>query len=108
MSWTRIGIHKISQTVIDGRTKRTLAETPEYSCYAETRDLYGQELYEALNIGLKETVVFRVRSCRWIKTLKPQMRDYRVLYDGYEYDIYAVDFGSTDHRVAELKCSRAT
>ena len=106
MSYARIQIHKRSTRVVDGRNQTELQ--PYYSCYAETRDLFGQELYSALNIKLENTIVFRVRYCKAIKTIKPHVKEYAIEYDGEIYDLYAVDFGNNDHTHVFLKANCTT
>lgn len=107
MSYARIQIKRRSTQIVDGRkTDETL--NPYYSCYAETRDLFGQELYDALNVKLENTIVFKVRYCKQIKSMKPHVKEFAIEYDGDIYDLYAMDFGNGDHAHVFLKANCTT
>lgn len=105
MTYARVSIYEVKETLSGGRESYALAETPTYVCYAEVRELYGKELYDALELGLKETAVFRVRFCRKVKEICRELKKYRVIYDGLEYNLYAYDSGASDRRYVDLKGS---
>lgn len=69
------------------------------------RDLYGKELYEALELGLKNTAVFRVRYCRTIREICRDLKKYVAVWDGEEYNLYAHDSGAAECRFVDLKGS---
>lgn len=105
MTYARVSIYEVIETLSGGRESYALAETPTYVCYAEVRELYGKELYDALELGLKETAVFRVRFCRKVKEICRELKKYRVVYDGMEYILYAFDSGATERKYVDLKGS---
>lgn len=77
-----------------------------YSCWCEVSDLYGNELYKALEIRLENTAVFEVRYCQRIKEMKRKLKDFFVEYEGDRYDIYASDFKKNDKQKVLLKANR--
>ncbi|WP_297520500.1 phage head closure protein [uncultured Clostridium sp.] len=88
---TRIEIKKREKEIIDGRSKENLK--PYYKCWCELLELFGKELYEAINIKYENTLVFKVRYCKKIKEMrKSNKSDFLVVCDGIEYDIYQIDF----------------
>lgn len=101
----RIAIYEITETVTDGRAVYGRAELSTYRCYADVRDLYGKELYEALELGLKNTAVFRVRYCRTIREICRDLKKYVAVWDGEEYNLYAHDSGAAECRFVDLKGS---
>ena len=105
MTYARVSIYEVKETLSGGRESYALAETPTYVCYAEVRELYGKELYDALELGLKETAVFRVRFCRKVKEICRELKKYRVVYGGMESNRCAYDTGAADRRYVDLKGS---
>ena len=58
-----------------------------YEAWCEIRNLYGQELYEALDVRLENAIVFEVRYCRRIKEIKAHAKDFLIEFEGDRYDI---------------------
>lgn len=106
MTRGRIAVYEMVETLADGRALYERAAVPTYSCYADVRDLYGKELYEALELGLKSTAVFRVRYCRAVKSICRDLKKYVAVWDGEEYNLYAHDSGAAECRFIDLKGSR--
>lgn len=77
-----------------------------YSCWCEVSDLYGNELYKALDIRLENTAVFEVRYCKKVKEIKKRAKEFFVEYEGDRYDIYATDFRANDKQKVILKTNR--
>lgn len=69
-------------------------------------NLYGQELYEALDVRLENAIVFEVRYCRRIKEIKVHAKDFLIEFEGDRYDIYATDFKQNDRQYVQLKANR--
>ena len=77
-----------------------------YEAWCEIRNLYGQELYEALDVRLENAIVFEVRYCRRIKEIKVHAKDFLIEFEGDRYDIYATDFKQNDRQYVQLKANR--
>ena len=102
----RISIKKIIRTTTEGRK----TETPEdyYACWCNVNDLNTAEKYSALQTELNETIVFKVRMCKKIETVMLNTKDYKVIYNGNEYNIYAATPMYTDNRRVILKCNKVS
>ena len=105
MAAGRIRIFKKNYVLESGRQKEK-KPTLHYETWCEIRNLYGQELYEALDIRLENTIVFEVRYCRKIKEMQQHLKDYLVEYEGEQYDIYASDFRQYQREFVQLKANR--
>lgn len=103
MAIARIQIVRITSETVAGRRMET--ETPYFSCWCDTMDLYGAELYDALHIKLENTIVFKVRFCKQIKAMKHRVKEFVIDYDGERYGLYAVDFGNNDKNYVFLKAN---
>ena len=68
--------------------------------------MYGKELYKALEIRLKNTIVFEVRYCRKIKEMQQRLKEFFVEYEGERYDIFAMDFRRNERQYVQLKANR--
>ena len=77
-----------------------------YEAWCEIRNLYGQELYEALDVRLENAIVFEVRYCRRTKEIKVHAKDFLIEFEGDRYDIYATDFKQNDRQYVQLKANR--
>lgn len=102
----RIKILKKSEEVIEGRGNAYYDDY--YKTWATPIDLYGNEIYEALNAKLENVIVFEVRYCKKIKALQAHCKDYRVEYEGDLYDIYATSFKKNEKTRVLLKANRIT
>ena len=63
MAAARIKIWKRNKKIEAGRQQE---EAPDlhYETWCEIRNLYGKELYEALDRRLENTIIFEVRYCK--------------------------------------------
>lgn len=102
----RIEIKKISREIIEGRQKETKADF--YKCWCEAQDLSTTEKYTALQTELKETISFKVRSCKKVEEIRLNTKDFKVIYKGVEFDIYAVTPMYKDGQKVILKCNRVS
>lgn len=100
---SRITIKKLEKNVVNGR-RQGIKETHLYTCWADILDLYGKELYEAINIKLENTIVFKVRYCNLIEKLRNK-EDYTVEWNGSKYNIYDVDFMNYSKKFVKIKCN---
>lgn len=75
-----------------------------HSCGAELQQLYGQELYQAININLKNAAVFKVRYCKLLEELQNK-ETYKVIYNNNTYDLYYSDFSKYPNKYILLKCN---
>lgn len=100
----RINILKKSETVTEGRGKAEYNDY--YTTWATPIDLYGNEIYAALNAQLENTIIFEVRYCRKIKALQAHLKQYRIEYEGERYEIYHASFKKNEKTKVLLKANR--
>lgn len=74
--------------------------------WATPIDLYGNEIYEALNAKLENTIVFEVKYCRKVKALQAHYKKYAIRYEGELYDIYHVSLKKNEKRTVLIKANR--
>lgn len=99
----RISIIKKEDKIINGR-RQGIEETKLYTCWADILDLYGKELYEAINIKLENTIVFKVRYCSIIEKLRSK-ENYIIEWNNRKYNIYYVDFMNYSKKFVKIKCN---
>lgn len=99
----RIIIIKKEDKIINGR-RQGIEETKLYTCWADILDLYGKELYEAINIKLENTIVFKVRYCSLIEKLRSK-ENYIIEWNNRKYNIYYVDFMNYSKKFVKIKCN---
>lgn len=105
MAAARIKIYKRNRKLEDGRRKE-LEPTLHYETWCDIGNLYGKELYEALDIRLENTVIFEVRYCKKIKAMQQHLKEYFIEFEGEKYDIYASDFRRNERQYVQLKANR--
>lgn len=105
MAAGRIKIYRRKTEIVDGRRVEREPEL-HYSASCEIRNLYGQELYKALEIRLENTIVFEVRYCRKIKELQQNLKQFFIEFEGLNYDVYATDFMRNERQFVQLKANR--
>lgn len=98
----RIKIIRKVSSVVDGR--RQQEETEFYSCWCEVKSLGTNEKYAALQTGLENTIVFKVRNCKKMKEVRLKMKEFSAEYDGTEFKIYDASPMFTDNGWVMLKC----
>lgn len=106
MMYKKIDIKKRVFTTIDGRTQE--ATEPFYTPYAKIYQLYGSMLFEAINIGYEETIVFELRTCLKSKKLLNNPKDYTITYNEKKYDIFYGDYKKGNDNVIQFKCHRVS
>ena len=105
MAAARIKIFRKKTEIIDGRRVEREPEL-HYSAWCEVGNLYGQELYSAIDIRLENTIVFEVRYCKKIKELQQNLKQFFIEFEGLNYDIYATDFRRNERQYVQLKANR--
>lgn len=98
----RIKITRKKTTVIDGRRQQD--SEVFYECWCEVQDLATSEKYTALQIGLENTIVFKVRNCQKIEEIRLNLKEFYAEYKGTEFKIYSASPMVTDNRRVLLKC----
>lgn len=88
----RIAIKKRLRKIENGREKEDLNGEDYYNCWATPIDLYGDELYQALNVKLENVIIFEVKYCNKIKSLRNKLKDYFIEYEGERYEIYHINY----------------
>lgn len=102
MSDVRIQIKLKTKEVINGRWEEKYQDY--YKCWATPIELYGKELYEAINLKYENVLVFKVRYCNKIKDMrKTQKKHFVIVLDGVGYTVYQVDFKANAKDYAYIK-----
>ena len=101
----KIRIYRRQEKTVDGR-REELPPLLYHEPWCKVSSLYGQELYKALEIRLKDTIVFEVRYCRKIREMRTHLKEFYVEYDGEDYDIFAIDFRHNEKQFGQLKANR--
>lgn len=105
MAAGRIKIMK-HQYATEGGRKKEIEPIEHHSCWCDIKNLYGNELYKALEIRLENTIIFEVRYCKKIKEMQQHLKEFFVEYEGEKYDIFASDYKQNDRQYVQLKANR--
>ncbi|EES50858.1 phage head closure protein [Clostridium botulinum] len=97
----RINITVVAEKRINGKPIKS--DEPFYNCWCEILQLYGTELYQAINIKLENTIIFKVRYCKLLEQLQDK-KEYKVNFKGHTYKIYHTDFAKEYKKYILLKC----
>lgn len=100
----RITIKKREVEIVAGRKVDNWIDY--YSCLSNPVELYGDELYQAINVKYKTTGVFEVRYCKLIEAMRFQEKNFALEYNGMLFDIYHIDYLKNDKHVVLLKVKR--
>jgi SPP1 family predicted phage head-tail adaptor len=98
----RIEITKSVTNRVNG--KPLVSDENFYSCWAELQQLYGTELYEAINIKLENSMVFKVRYCKLLEQLMNK-ETYKIIYNSNIYNLYYCDLAKYPKKFILLKCN---
>ncbi len=100
---TRITFQKESETKdAIGNSKNVWADV--FSCYATLAGESGSEVFVAGGTTEKLDCTFTVRWSSEVAHVTPL--HYRILCDGYVFDIQGVDHMSNKHKCIKFKCTR--
>lgn len=105
MAAGRIKIFRRNVEIVDGRRVEREPEL-HYTAWCEVGNLYGQELYSAIEIRLENTIIFEVRYCKKIKEIQQNLKQFFIEFEGKTYDIYAIDFRQNERQYVQLKANR--
>lgn len=72
--------------------------------WCDVQSLGTNEKYTALQAGLENTIVFKVRNCKRMKEVRKKMKEFYVEYDGTRFDIYDASPMFTDNGWVLVKC----
>lgn len=98
----RIKVIRKTTEVIDGR--RQQASSTFYECWCDVQDLATSEKYNALQIGLENTIVFKVRNCKKVEEIRLNLKEFYAEYKGTEFKIYDASPMFVDNGRVLLKC----
>lgn len=98
----RIKVIRKKTKVIDGRRQQVSSQF--YECWCNVQDLATNEKYTALQIGLENTIVFKVRNCKKIEEIRLNLKEFYAEYKGTEFKIYNASPMVIDNRYVLLKC----
>ena len=105
MAAARIKIYRRNRKLEAGRQQEQ-EPTLHYETWCEIGNLYGSELYEALDIRLENTIIFECRYCRKIKEMQQHLKEFYIEFEGEKYDIYTSDFRRNERQYVQLKANR--
>lgn len=86
---TRIKIEKRTTIYEKGIKKETWEEY--YSCWCAVLDLIGKEKYDAYNSKLENSIKFKCRTCKLLKDILFETKEYRVVWKDKVLSIVFVD-----------------
>ncbi|MBR1390909.1 MAG: phage head closure protein [Lachnospiraceae bacterium] len=98
----RITIIRTETKILDGR--KTSEKTEYYRCWCDVQSLGTNERYTALQKGLENTIVFKVRNCQKMEEIRKNLKEFSAEYKGTEYKVYDASPMYTDERTVLLKC----
>ena len=98
----RIKVIRKTTEVANGR--RQQVSSLFYQCWCEVQDLATSEKYTALQTGLENTIVFKVRNCKKIEEIRLNLKEFYAEYKGTEFKIYSASPMVSDNRRVLLKC----
>ena len=98
----RIQIIRKTTSVVDGR--RQQEEKEFFSCWCDVKSLGTNEKYNALQIGLENTIMFETRACDKMEEIRLNLKEFYAVYKGVEFKIYDACPMFTDDRKYQLKC----
>lgn len=99
----KIEIKTVKDTIVNGRRIKGV-ETSFHPCYANILDLYGKELYSALEAKLENTAIFEIRYCQKLEDLRNK-EDFIIVWQNKKYKIYYPDFLGYKRDYIHLKCN---
>ena len=102
----RIKIIRKTTEIVEGRNKKVSSEF--YSCWCEIQSLGTAEKYTALQTGLENTIVFKVRNCKKVEEIQLNLKEFFVVYQDVEFKIYDVAPMFIDNRKVLMKCRTGT
>ena len=74
------------------------------TCWCDVKSLGTNEKYNALQIGLENTIVFETRACDKMEEIRLNLKEFYAVYKGVEFKIYDACPMFTDDRKYQLKC----
>lgn len=99
----RIKIYKQEEKIEKGR-RQVSSPILFYECWAEIKNLYGQELYGAINNKLENTIIFKIRYSLELEELINK-DSFIVEWRNRKFKIYYPDFLNYKKRFINLKCN---
>ena len=79
----RIKIIRKTTSVVDGR--RQQEEQDFFSCWCDVKSLGTNEKYNALQIGLENTIMFETRACDKMEEIRLNLKEFYAVYKGVEF-----------------------
>lgn len=98
----RIKVIQKEVEVVDGRRTEIVSEF--YCCWCDVQSLGTTEKYTALQTGLENTIVFKVRNCRKMEEIRLNLKEFYAEYKGTELKIYDASPMFVDNGFVLLKC----
>jgi SPP1 family predicted phage head-tail adaptor len=98
----RVKIIRVTTEIKEGRKEPTTEVF--YECWCDVQSLGTNEKYTALQAGIENTIVFKVRNCKRMKEVRKKMKEFYAEYDGTRFDIYDASPMFTDNGWVLVKC----
>lgn len=90
--------NEVKSLVNDGKLDKAKAAKEEL------KELGTNEKYNALQIGLENTIMFETRACDKMEEIRLNLKEFYAVYKGVEFKIYDACPMFTDDRKYQLKC----
>lgn len=107
---TKINIKRISKSIINGRQKEVIEDY--FYCWCNPKDLYGKELYEAINIKYQNALNFEVRYCEPIRLMIEEIVNkkarFSIEFNNCSYDVYYIDLKNNSKDIVIIKANGVT
>lgn len=89
----RIKIIRKTTSVVDGR--RQQEEKEFFSCWCDVKSLGTNEKYNALQIGLENTIMFETRACDKMEEIRLNLKEFYAVYKGVLCEFCDVKISTT-------------
>jgi phage head-tail adaptor, putative, SPP1 family len=98
-----IDIIRKKTEIVDGRKEEKTATFFERR-WSDVQSLSTKEKYTALQVGLENSIIFKVRNCQKMEELRLKMKEFHVEYKGAQFDVYEATPMYTNPQFMLLKC----
>ena len=107
---TKIMIKRKFKKITNGRQEEITEDY--FYCWCNPKDLYGKELYEAINVKFQNALSFELRYCEKIRLMREEMVNkqarFTIEFDGCSYEVYYIDFKNNSKDTVTIKANGVT
>lgn len=107
---TKIMIKRKFKKITNGRQEEIIEDY--FYCWCNPKDLYGKELYEAINVKFQNALSFELRYCEKIRLMREEIVNkqarFTIEFDGCSYEVYYIDFKNNSKDIVSIKANGVT